>query len=889
MLVWLALSSAMAQSPPLIRFEGERPDFGGDNDLGTAVAVSDRYVLAGEPSYDDGTVLLGAVRVFDARTGRFLRRILAPEPNTMSFGVSLALCGHLAVVGMTSADQLKGAAHVFDLRTGRLLRTLTTSDPDAAFLGWRVAVSKGRVAVSSRIQEEERGAVYVFDLNTGGEPLLKLQASDRDLEDQFGHSLAFCGDVLAVGALLHNGGKGAVYLCDVTQPGPVGTEFLKVAPGDLAGGDLFGSAVGLLGRSLIAGARGQDAGRGAVYQYDLGSDPPASIRKLTLPGAEENTSFGSAVAMEDNLIVAGAPTNGDFAGSVALFNARDGGLLATVQPSGQNPDALHGWSLGLGGGHLVMGAPQFRNHEGYQVGAAWLLRQLARPLALNALARTGGPAAGVTGGTHGAFREVFINAGAQLCYTGAVRGTGAAGGRNFGVWATAGDGSLRLLAQRRAPLPDTASAPTPGAVLQSLGPPLTTWSGTTLLPGRLSGPGIGKNNAPVLLTHDTDSAEVRLRGGASAPAFSGGEVLLDLPELTQNRLMLIARHRLQRGPGGVDKDNDTGLVFWSAGFGYFDSNVREGMDLGSGRTLGEVSGPVAGGSSFFPWSGLVAPLFDSDGASRRAVFSHYSLGMNPTPTVIAMEGDLATGLTNGERFSAFPGITTGINTLRIFRATLQNGGTVNRGNNEGLWLESLALIARKGSAPDSTRPGQVFRRFLGFWPSGENQILIHAQLAGPGINAANDGGLWIWDYNSGSPLLQCLMREGEALPLPDCPRVGVIQRVDADGENGCYAVLTSLTGSAPGGNQMLWTGRTSAGDPTSRKLLRAPAPRLRKGTRAQALLGEAVVLQGLTLTPVIDRFGTGGRGAGQVINSFGIVSLQARYANRVSEILFGQP
>jgi hypothetical protein len=327
---------------------------------------------------------------------------------------------------------------------------------------------------------------------------------------------------------------------------------------------------------------------------------------------------------------------------------------------------------------------------------------------------------------------------------------------------------------------------------------------------------------------------------------------------------------------------------WSGGFGVFDGPVREGMNLGAGRTLGEVSGPVAGGAAMFPWSGFCSPFFDSDGKVRRAVFIHYTMVMDPLPAILAQEGSTASPLNAGERFSSFPGLTLAANTVRLFRATLQSGGTVNSKNNEGLWLENLGVIARKGQAPDPQRPLEVFKRFLGFWPVGDYKAIFHAQLTGPGVKSTNDGGLWFWDYNSNSPVLHRLMREGDVLSLPDGPRVGVIQRVDVESD-GWIAVLTSLSGAAPGTNQMLWTGLAAAGNNLTQQALRHPAPRLRKGTRGQIPLTEPVVIQGLSLTPTTDRFGVGGRGAGHVINGQGVIALQVRYTNRISELLIGRP
>ena len=84
---------------------------------------------------------------------------------------------------------------------------------------------------------------------------LKLVASDGDLGDTFGHSIAMTGGIFAVGAPNDDDNgidSGAAYLIDAAT----GTELLKLSAEDGAAGDSFGYSIAMSGGIVAIGAPG---------------------------------------------------------------------------------------------------------------------------------------------------------------------------------------------------------------------------------------------------------------------------------------------------------------------------------------------------------------------------------------------------------------------------------------------------------------------------------------------------------------------------------------------------------------------------------------------------------------------------------------------------------
>ena len=171
------------------RSGGDQASFG----FGLSVAANDRFILVGEPFNDQQAAGAGAAHLYNARTGRYLRKLTAPNPAQDDFfGDTVALSGNYAVVGAYGVNdaEARGAAFVFDARNGRFLHRLEAPDGEGGdfFANHSMEASAGLVLIAAYGDDSGRGAAYVFDLRTG-EFLSKLVAEDGEAGDEFGEEV----------------------------------------------------------------------------------------------------------------------------------------------------------------------------------------------------------------------------------------------------------------------------------------------------------------------------------------------------------------------------------------------------------------------------------------------------------------------------------------------------------------------------------------------------------------------------------------------------------------------------------------------------------------------------------------------------------------------------
>src|SRR4051812_26657744 len=149
-------------------------------ELGTSVAASTQYVVAGAPGLSN---FPGKVGVWDATSGALLRTLTNPSAsNGDLFGTSVAVAGNYVVVGAPGDDTSgtnTGRAYVFDAATGNLVSTLVNPTPDpnsqgltgvAEGYGDAVAISGSTVFVAADYDPHPSaysGNVYEFDAATG--------------------------------------------------------------------------------------------------------------------------------------------------------------------------------------------------------------------------------------------------------------------------------------------------------------------------------------------------------------------------------------------------------------------------------------------------------------------------------------------------------------------------------------------------------------------------------------------------------------------------------------------------------------------------------------------------------------------------------------------------
>ncbi|MCB1232569.1 MAG: FG-GAP repeat protein [Verrucomicrobiae bacterium] len=859
-----------------------------DQHFGDAVAMSDRFVLVGEP--DGGSLEAGAVHVFHAATGRQLRTLEVGDgvPGD-DFGASVAISGRYAVIGAPGEEGNKGAVYVFDVFQGRQLAKRMASDGATGFaFGGSVGLSGTMAVVGASGADTGRGAAYVFDVTDAASPMTRLVANARDVNDAFGVAVAISGQWVAVGALRDDDVEpdaGAVYVFDRVT----GNQLRKFTDSGAVPSDLLGVVVALDGGTLLASSIGINTGlKGAVHIYDIVSGVETGT--LFPEDPEANDQFGTSLAIEGNLALVGTPfkSNLSVPGVVYAFDVANRKQLAKWSAIDGVPTDLFGVRLALGGNRAVIGATA-DNVDGPASGSAYLVHRVSGPLAMPAVAASRDFAPGVIEGDYARFFEAFVNDDGEAAFRSTLVGPGARGGKNETLHHTLDPGMPLVLAAQKN-MTDLGG----GVVAARFGPFSINRAGSAVFQATLRGAGIGRTNNVAYFKVEAGAAPFRLFGpGDSLNSIGSDVVLQTIRDASQGRggLEMAASVALQKGSGGVLPENDSGILFYPGGAGQGVAPIREGVDEPLDNRGGGTSpiGNLLG--EFVPRVSLPADQFVHFSAALqgdpstnfgvfRALFTHDIF-------VEARRGEVAGGLAGDPLFRSFFS-ETAIDAVPIIRATVVGPG-VRGANNEALFTGNgfVQSFARKGDEPDPAgEPGVTYRRFLQFWPAGNGGVVFLAKLGGRGVSGRNDCALYLAQPNG--QLLR-LLREGDEVGDADAPKVGSLLRLAVDPASGHYAVVTTLVGGIRGANLALWTGHAGAGNHTDLQALRLPALQMRKGTAYQRITGETVVVKSFAFPHTADRGGAGGRGNGRVINGNGQMALCLEFTNRGKEVLVGVP
>ncbi len=253
-------------------------------------------------------------------------KIVAPDPGAAdTFGFAVAADGDKMVAGsiVDTPAPNAGAAYVFAYDDGEWIIEqkiqATTPLPDGGDLfGGAVAIQGDRIAVGAQGLEPVGGAaraggVFIFDHD--GDTWSQVQqvlAPDFALDDYFGVSVDLDGDWLVVGAHLDDdsgSASGSVYVFEHD-----GSDYVfdqKLSMSQHGADDRLGIDVAIDDDIIVAGAHqdnlfgvGVHSGSAAVYRYD-GTDWSQEQTLLggTFAAGEE---FGISVDVSEEVIIVGA-------------------------------------------------------------------------------------------------------------------------------------------------------------------------------------------------------------------------------------------------------------------------------------------------------------------------------------------------------------------------------------------------------------------------------------------------------------------------------------------------------------------------------------------------------------------------------------------------------
>ncbi len=347
--------------------------------FGTSVAIDNDTLLIGAWQDD---ISRGAAYLFERNQGGAdnwgqVKKIIANN-GSINFGSSVAISGDTLLVGSFGNDSWRGAAYTF-IRQGNSWQQIQkpiASDGEAHdHFGFSVAIDGDTLLVGAFADDAHSGAAYLFERNQGGSDnwgqIKKLTASDRELRDQFGNSVAIDGDTLVIGAFTYDHRSGAVYLFERNQGGSDNWGQIKKITLPLPSLSRLGISVAIKGDTLLIGADGDANSQGAVYLFERnqgGADNWGQIKKITIPDGVPFENFGRSLVIKGDTLFIGALAD-DKQGAVYLFERNQGGadnwgqIKKIIADDGEIGDNF-GKSVAIDGDTLLVGAYRDDNYQG---------------------------------------------------------------------------------------------------------------------------------------------------------------------------------------------------------------------------------------------------------------------------------------------------------------------------------------------------------------------------------------------------------------------------------------------------------------------------------------------------------------------------------------------
>ena len=314
-----------------------------DDRFGYSVAIWGDIVVVGCPLdntgavSDHGSAYLFARNQGGANNWGQVKKLTASDgAATDRFGYSVAICEDLVVVGAYWDDVAgqtdQGSAYLFARNQGGAdnwgqVKQLTASDgvTDDKF-GVSVAIYGDTIVVGAFWDHvganADQGSAYVFARNQGGVnnwgQVKRITASDGAASDNFGYSMALCGDTVVVGSPLDNtgtvGDHGSAYLFARNQGGADNWgQVKKLIASDGVASDWLGYSVAIWGDTVVVGAYTADVGanidQGSAYLYERnqgGADNWGQVSKLTSSDGAQDDRFGQSAGIWGDWVVVGA-------------------------------------------------------------------------------------------------------------------------------------------------------------------------------------------------------------------------------------------------------------------------------------------------------------------------------------------------------------------------------------------------------------------------------------------------------------------------------------------------------------------------------------------------------------------------------------------------------
>jgi hypothetical protein len=351
-------------------------------------------------------LILTAVQV-NAQSYNQVQKVTASDRAAGdTYGTSLAFDGNYAIVGAIHESENSdgevttpnaGSAYILKINTDgtwsevqKIVASDRTMDDN---FGSDVALSGDYLVVGAPNDEDAEGenpaefggSAYIFEKNTDGTwiEVQKIVASDRDIQDGFGFTVAISGNTVVVGSPYDEGDEnndnaltsaGSAYIFERDDNGNW-SEIQKVVPTDREEFDTFGKAVSIENDNILIGAEAEsdndneiyNAGAAYFYKKDNGGTWNEK-QKITPNNRESFTFFGFEISINENFAIFSTPgqstdQNGEnpmiSSGGAFIFEMDNNEIWNEVQnivASDRGEFDAFGKSVSINGDNVVVGA-----------------------------------------------------------------------------------------------------------------------------------------------------------------------------------------------------------------------------------------------------------------------------------------------------------------------------------------------------------------------------------------------------------------------------------------------------------------------------------------------------------------------------------------------------
>ncbi len=314
-------------------------------------------------SSDDGNVGVRRTTNLSTQSSKYF-----PSVSSVTVGN-----GELAL-GIGTTDSNTGSVIIFNRYNGhwRDVATLQASDGEVNdWFGAYISMKEDLLIIGATGDDDNgtsSGSAYIFrkDAITGiWREEDKILASDGEAGDSFGRSIDICGDYAIVGAYRNddNGSNsGSAYIFKYNVESGKWEEINKLIPTDIVEDDCFGFSVAISNDNAIVTAPFSTYGiypdTGRAYVYILDDDGVWNQSQKIESDDWLMGMFGSAIAMDDDSLIVGAPNQSN-EGRAYVFKLQDTGLwtggrlpIASQRSFGDR----YGRTVAISGDYAVVGA-----------------------------------------------------------------------------------------------------------------------------------------------------------------------------------------------------------------------------------------------------------------------------------------------------------------------------------------------------------------------------------------------------------------------------------------------------------------------------------------------------------------------------------------------------